>query len=747
DNSLELDPADEDSAYFLKAVCSLQDHAHVILTGRYTIKGIPELKLTHCELHDAPYGDILHRMKRLKVPELLEEEKRWIYDTLGGNHRAIEWTASLLADKEVESDDLKEALQNIKIPPDTPEGAVKAVLAGMRENLLLSKLRQNLTTEQDRLLRAACLYRVPVNYDGLHLLDIDSTDHDTNRQRLIDYKLILTTYDTRFEMNRFFVPPIARELLKDHGFSPKEFKELNATAGKYHKYQGEHVSRIWSDDIEAIFHFRLAGDHITADELAKSVTYFQYSRSYFKMVNEMCVEIVNRKAPPPPWWALIRYGMCQLTLGNPKKALEAHENALPLSPTEKDRGTTLNNIAQIHKARGELDEATKYLEMSLKIKQEIRDKRGEGTIFNNIATIHYSRGEFDEALKYMELSIKIRQEIGDRTDEGTTLNNISQIHQERGENDEAMKYLKMSLYIYQEIGDRKGEGMTLNNISQIHSAHGEYDEAMKYLEMSLKIQQEIGNRAGEGATLSNIASNHYTRSKFDEALKYFKMSLKIQQEIGDRAGEGATLNNISQIYDARGEYDEAMKYLEMSLKIQEEIGDRAGEGRSLNNIGTINHARGKHKEAMNYLGMSLKIRQEIGDRKGEGMTLNNISQIHYARGELDEAMKYLAQSLKIQQEIGNRAGMIPTLNNMAHIAEQNKDPENAIKMWSEALNIALEIKNAEGIFHFAQALGLRAARDGAKDQAKQLLTMALNVGRQAGFPGTDEIEEDLRKLS
>ena len=36
--------------------------------------------------------------------------------------------------------------------------------------------------------------------------------------------------------------------------------------------------------------------------------------------------------------------------------------------------------------------------------------------------------DYDEALAYLEASLKISQEIGDRKGEGVTLNNISQIH-------------------------------------------------------------------------------------------------------------------------------------------------------------------------------------------------------------------------------------------------------------------------------------------------------------------------------
>ena len=52
--------------------------------------------------------------------------------------------------------------------------------------------------------------------------------------------------------------------------------------------------------------------------------------------------------PPPPWWALNRYGLCQLYLGFPDSALDAFKRALPVAPTKEDEGTMLNNLSQIY---------------------------------------------------------------------------------------------------------------------------------------------------------------------------------------------------------------------------------------------------------------------------------------------------------------------------------------------------------------------------------------------------------------
>ena len=63
-----------------------------------------------------------------------------------------------------------------------------------------------------------------------------------------------------------------------------------------------------------------------------------------------------------------------------------------------------------------------------------------------------------------------------------------------------------------------------------------------------------------------------------------------------------------------------------------------------------------------------------------------------------------------------------------------------------ALSMAMETNNAMGIFHVGWALGGMLAGAGERDEARKLLTRAVEVGKQAGFPQVQEVEELLRQL-
>ena len=84
---------------------------------------------------------------------------------------------------------------------------------------------------------------------------------------------------------------------------------------------------------------------------------------------------------------------------------------------------------------------------------------------------------------------------------------------------------------------------------------------------------------------------------------------------------------------------------------------------------------------------------------------------------------------------------------MAQIALANEGGQSAMSYWGEALQLAVETGNAQGIFHVAGTLGRLLAQSGGGQQAASLLQMAIDAGRQAGFPGVEEYETILQSLT
>lgn len=412
--TLATRPQQRDSLWLLQTVCALPAPTRVLLTGRYAMRDLPA-GVAVAPVLEAPLGDILRRMRRLEWPAAMEtRQKRRMYRALGGNHRAIEWAAGLLRGERVRAAELLASLDRLAAPPGTPREVTAVVAEAMRQNLLLGQLLEQLTPSQKHLLRAASHYRVPVNADGLAILVDDAQRLAGDRQRLAELALLEESFQPVAALPYLSVPPVARETLKQHLRNAREIQRLHRAMGRYHRHQGAHLTRALADDLEAIYHFRLAGDHDAADHLAERVCDFYYRGCGYADAKTLAEEIV-RRGERVAWWALNRLGMCQQALGFIDEALASYKRALTMVDNKEDEAATLNNISQIFKARGEYGRALD-LEGSLAIQREIGDRAGLIPTLHNMAKIALQTKDSQRAVSYwseaLQLARETRQAMG-----------------------------------------------------------------------------------------------------------------------------------------------------------------------------------------------------------------------------------------------------------------------------------------------------------------------------------------------
>ena len=64
--------------------------------------------------------------------------------------------------------------------------------------------------------------------------------------------------------------------------------------------------------------------------------------------------------------------------------------------------------------QGNYAQALEHYQRSLKIREEIGDKRGIANTLDNIGNVHHSQGNYAQALEHYQRSLKIKEEIGDK---------------------------------------------------------------------------------------------------------------------------------------------------------------------------------------------------------------------------------------------------------------------------------------------------------------------------------------------
>jgi len=73
---------------------------------------------------------------------------------------------------------------------------------------------------------------------------------------------------------------------------------------------------------------------------------------------------------------------------------------------------TFNNISLIYKVRGDYDNAIRYLEQSLAIRQQIGDLNGIAENSHNMGALYFDQGRYQEAIPLLMQAYRIFQKIG-----------------------------------------------------------------------------------------------------------------------------------------------------------------------------------------------------------------------------------------------------------------------------------------------------------------------------------------------
>ncbi|MDI6642362.1 MAG: tetratricopeptide repeat protein, partial [Elusimicrobiota bacterium] len=94
-------------------------------------------------------------------------------------------------------------------------------------------------------------------------------------------------------------------------------------------------------------------------------------------------------------------------------------------------------------------------------------KQGESSDLCNIGLIYQAKGDLDNALKYLKHTLKIHREIGYKQGESSDLCNIGLIYLDKGDLDNALKYLKDALNILDRFNLIYGRDIIQNAINLI----------------------------------------------------------------------------------------------------------------------------------------------------------------------------------------------------------------------------------------------------------------------------------------
>ncbi len=232
---------------------------------------------------------------------------------------------------------------------------------------------------------------------------------------------------------------------------------------------------------------------------------------------------------------LLRWGWVLQRLIDTRRGLKLIEQALEIGQGQDRQleSQALNNMAAVYRATGQPKRALELFEQALPLRREVGDRAGEATTLNNMAEVYRTTGQPQRAVELHEQVLPIIREVGDRAGEAVTLNNMAAVYGATGQPDQALEVLEQALPLRREVGDRAGEATTLNNLAMVYRTTGQPKRALEVYEQALPLMREVGDRAGEATTLTNKAIVLYEDlNRSQEAITSMEQAIAVLVETG-----------------------------------------------------------------------------------------------------------------------------------------------------------------------------------------------------------------------
>ena len=238
----------------------------------------------------------------------------------------------------------------------------------------------------------------------------------------------------------------------------------------------------------------------------------------------------------------------------------------------------------------------------------------------------------------------------------------------------------------------------------------------------------------------------------DRAMEAAKEKRELDRKRGVERDEAISAGFIADILQAKGEFDDALKIrYEEELPVYNRLGDAGLRALAMGKIADILQARGQ-------LGEALKIRNEeqlpvymrLGDMRSRAVTMGRIADILQARGQLDEALRIRnEEELPVYERLGDVYARAVTMHWISQIVQAQGDLQASVRILrEEVLPIYERLGDVQALVRGRWGLGaalLEQGNDCDRDEARQLLRLALDDARRLNLPDAQQIEEIMRQ--
>ncbi|HLP11552.1 MAG TPA: sensor histidine kinase [Flavobacteriales bacterium] len=305
---------------------------------------------------------------------------------------------------------------------------------------------------------------------------------------------------------------------------------------------------------------------------------------------------------------------------------------------DKPRVLTLTDIS-FEYAFSDPDKCFEYAEKALVLAKKTRNDTLIGEAYNSVAIAYLVKQNTDSSLSFNFKALKIREKLKDKKGQASSLSKIANIYNDRGKFLEAVKIHQRILPIYDNDADRLNYVKTLNNIVNTYITIKDFKRSLGYSKQALVYVHEVDDMT-KAKLYGNIGNIYQRLRKNDSSLHYSKMALDIFEKLGSRTDIAAIANNIGMVYRFQGDSLTALDYYKKAYAISVITGNKFDIAYYGCNMGAALNALKRPDEAIKYFMDSEKTAIETSSLLLQRMVYEGLSRAYEKKGDNEKALYY-----------------------------------------------------------------------------------------------------------
>ena len=275
--------------------------------------------------------------------------------------------------------------------------------------------------------------------------------------------------------------------------------------------------------------------------------------------------------------ALNRLGTCRRFLGDPRRALDAHERSLlqyRAAGSVSGEAAALNNLSLVLENSGRLQEAIEKYEEALGLWRKLGKKQAEAVTLQNLGRLYIIIGHDAEGMDYHQQALKLVQN-GKPSERVPVLIEIGWANYLMGRPEVALAFYDEALELVKTYRDRIAEAGAWDRRGTALRAMRRFGEAGASFSRALEISRAAGNPVNQAHTLANLGDLDLQLDPDSGAVargrKRLQKAAEMFEAAGDPNGELAARVGVSRAARRQGDLGTAREEAEAAVRLVEEL--------------------------------------------------------------------------------------------------------------------------------------------------------------------------------